>query len=122
VSGENPSPGRRLKRISVSLQEDQYIGLEEIAEDMGISISDAAREAINSYLLTEHWGQTIGKLAEAEIGKGLTNEEVLERVLAKFPHAKTSRESVAWYRSKMRRIDPSVPTDREAKVRRSESG
>lgn len=115
---EKPSPGRKLKRISVSLQEDQYIGLEEIAEDMGIGLSDAAREAINSYLLKEHWGQTVGKLAEAEIAKGLTNEEVLEKVLARFPHAKTSRESVAWYRSMMRRDDPNIPTDREAKVRR----
>lgn len=118
MSGEKPSPGRRLKRISVALQEDQYIGLEEVAEDMGVTLADAAREAINSYLLTEHWGQTVGKLAEAEIGKGLTNEEVLERVLAKFPHAQTSRESVAWYRSKMRKENPNVPTDREARVRR----
>lgn len=118
MAGEVPSPGRRLKRISVALQEDQYIGLEEVAEDMGLTLADAAREAINSYLLTEHWGQTVGKLAEAEIAKGLTNEEVLAKVLDKFPHAQTSRESVAWYRSKMRKSDPSIPTDREAKVRR----
>lgn len=120
MSGENPSPGRRLKRISVALQEDQYIGLEEVAEDMGLTLADAAREAINTYLLTEHWGQTVGKLAEAEIAKGLTNDEVLERVLARFPHAKTSRESVAWYRSRMRRDNPAIPTDREARVRRQE--
>lgn len=118
MSGEKPSPGRRLKRISVALQDDQYIGLEELAEDMGVTIADAAREAINSYLLTEHWGQTVGELARAEIIKGLTNEEVLEKVLATFPHAQTSRESVAWYRSKLRKDDPSVPTDREARVRR----
>ncbi|WP_217272176.1 ribbon-helix-helix protein, CopG family [Sphingopyxis sp. BSNA05] len=118
MSGDKPSPGRRLKRISIAVQDDQYIGLEEVAEDMGVTIADAAREAINSYLLTEHWGHTVGKLAELEIGNGLTNEEVLAKVLAKFPHAQTSRDSVAWYRSKMRKVNPNIPTDREARVRR----
>ena len=108
-----------MKRISVSLTEDQYIGLEEMSEDMVISLSDAARVAINSYLLTEHWAQTVGKLAEAEIKRGLTNEEVLEKVLARFPAAKTSRESIAWYRSMMRkRKNEDIPTDREARERR----
>ena len=121
MSGEVPSPGRRLKRISVSLTDDLYIGLEELAEDRGIGVSDAAREAISSYLLTEHWGQTIGSLAEAEINKGLTNEEVLKAVTTSFPHAKTTRESIAWYRSRMRRRDSTVPTDREARVKREAS-
>lgn len=118
MSAESPSPGRRLKRISVSLTDDLYIGLEELAEDRGIGVSDAAREAISSYLLTEHWGQTIGSLAETEIKKGLTNGEVLKAVTAAFPHAKTTRESVAWYRSRMRRDNPTIPTDREARVKR----
>ena len=115
---EKPSPGRKLKRISVSLTEDQYIGLEEMSEDMVVSLSDAARVAINSYLLMEHWGQTVGKLAEGEIARGLTNEEVLEKVLGKFPAAKTSRDSIAWYRSMMRKNRADIPTDREARERR----
>lgn len=120
MAGQKPSPGRRLKRISVALQEDQYIGLEEVAEDMGLTLADAAREAINSYLLTEHWGHTVGSLAKSEIERGLTNEEVLEKVLAKFPHARTTRESIAWYRSRMRRDSPEqgIMTDREARERR----
>mgnify|MGYP007020376093 CR=1 FL=1 len=85
---------------------------------MGVTLADAAREAINAYLLKEHWGQTVGKAAEAAIREGLTNEEALGRVMEMFPHAKTSRESVAWYRSKLRKDDPSVPTDREAQARR----
>lgn len=112
------SSGKMMRRITISMREDQYLGLEEVAEDLGVNVSEAAREAINSYLLKEHWGQTVGKLAEAEIRNGLTNEEVLERVLAKFPHAQTSRDSIAWYRSRLRRDDPEVVTDREAKVRR----
>ena len=114
------SSGKMMKRITVSLRADQYAGLEEVAEDLGVNLSDAAREAINNYLLREHWGQTVGKLAEAEIRNGLTNQEVLDKVLAKFPHAQTTRDSIAWYRSKLRRDDPEVPTDREARVRRGE--
>jgi metal-responsive CopG/Arc/MetJ family transcriptional regulator len=112
------SSSKMMKRITVSLREDQYAGLEEVAEDLGVNLSDAAREAINAFLLKEHWGQTVGKLAEAEIRRGLTNQEVLEKVMAKFPHARTSRDSIAWYRSRLRREDPEVVTDREARVRR----
>lgn len=112
------SSGKMQKRITISMRDDQYAGLEEVAEDLGVNVSEAAREAINTFLLKEHWGQTIGKLAEAEIRNGLTNEEVLERVLSKFPHAQTTRDSIAWYRSKLRREDPEVMTDREARVRR----
>lgn len=115
------SSGKMMKRITVSLREDQYQGLEEVAEDLGVNLSDAAREAINAYLLKEHWGRTVGNLAEARIKDGLTNAEVLAQVMAKFPHAKTSRESIAWYRSRLRREDPEVPTDREAKARRGEA-
>lgn len=112
------SRGKMMKRISVSLREDQYAGLEEVAEDLGMNLSDAAREAINSYLLQEHWGRTIGELAKAEIRNGATNQEVLDKVIERFPHAQTTRESIAWYRSRLRRDDPEVPTDREAAASR----
>ncbi|WP_246162991.1 ribbon-helix-helix protein, CopG family [Sphingorhabdus lacus] len=112
------SSSKMQKRITISLREDQYAGLEEVAEDLGVNLSDAAREAINTFLLKEHWGRTIGTLAESEIKKGMTNEEVLARVMDKFPHARTTKDSIAWYRSRLRREDPEVPTDREAKVRR----
>jgi predicted transcriptional regulator len=115
------SSSKMMKRITVSLREDQYAGLEEVAEDLGVNLSDAAREAINAYLLKEHWGRTVGKLAEAEIRGGLTNAEVLARVMEKFPHARTTRDSIAWYRSRLRREDPEVPTDREAQARRGEA-
>lgn len=115
------SSGKMMKRITISLREDQYAGLEEVAEDLGVNLSDAAREAINTFLLKEHWGRTVGTLAEAEIRRGLTNQEVLGKVLEKFPHARTTKDSIAWYRSRLRREDPEVPTDREAKVRRGEA-
>jgi post-segregation antitoxin (ccd killing protein) len=112
------SSSKMMKRITISMREDQYAGLEEVAEDLGVNVSEAAREAINTFLLKEHYGRTIGALAEAEIRNGLTNDEVLERVLGKFPHAQTTRDSIAWYRSRLRREDPEVVTDREAQARR----
>ena len=110
------------RRLTVSLREDQYLGLEEVAEDLGMNLSDAAREAINAYLLREHWGATIGKLAEKAIGDGATNDEALQKARAAFPHAKTTRESIAWYRARMRKEDRQVPTDREARERRVPRG
>lgn len=106
------------KRITVTLEEDQYVGLEEVAADTGRSLSEAARDAINHYLLGEHWRDTIGKVAREAIGKGRTNEEVLDLVRARFPHARTTPASVAWYRSQMRREDPGVPTDAQARHER----
>ena len=106
---------RMMKRLTVSLREDQYVGLEEVAEDLGMNLSDAAREAINAYLLADHWGATIGKLAQKSIRDGATNEAALAKVQSAFPHARTSPQSIAWYRSRMRRDDPGIPTDREAR-------
>lgn len=110
---------RMLKRLTVSLREDQYAGLEEVAEDLGMNLSDAAREAINAYLLKEHWGATIGKVAQKAIEGGGTNDEALAKVQAAFPHARTSRESIAWYRARMRRENQTIPTDREVRERRA---
>lgn len=119
MSESEASSGKMMRRISVSLREDQYLGLEEVAEDLGINLSDAAREAINAYLLETHWKSSIGQTAKELIRKGLTNQEVLAKIREKFPHGATSPESIAWYRSKMRREGEEIPTDREAKARRA---
>lgn len=107
-----------VHRITVTLTEDQYIGLQEVAGDAGKGLSDTARDAINHYLLTEHWGLTVGKVAEAAIEERKTNDEVLQLVREKFPHAKTSPASVAWYRSQMRKKNADIPTDAQAKHER----
>lgn len=108
------------KRITVTLEEDQYVGLEEVAADTGKSLSDAARDAINHYLLGEHWRDTVGETARKAIGAGKTNAEALEVVRERFPHAKTTPASIAWYRSQMRKEDPHVPTDAQARHARGE--
>lgn len=45
-------------------------------------------------------GSGIGAFCMDLIAKGKTNEEVLEAVKKKFPDAKTSTASIAWYRNK----------------------
>ena len=103
------------KRITVTLEDDQYVGLQEVAEDAGIGLSDAARVAINHYLLNQHWGQTIGKVAKAAIRDGKTNEQTLEIVRGNFAHANTTISSISWYRSQLRKEDPNVFSDAQAR-------
>lgn len=120
MSESGASSSKMMRRISVSLREDQYLGLEEVAEDMGVNLSDAAREAINAFLLRQHWGGTIGEAAEDAIKRGLTNREALDSVLKKFPLAATTLDSIAWYRSQLRKLDSvNVLTDREARARQT---
>lgn len=120
MKNNEASSGKMMRRISVSLREDQYLGLEEVAEDMGVNLSDAAREAINAFLLGQHWEGTIGEEAEKAIRRGLTNREALDLVKAKFPHGVTTLDSIAWYRARLRKRGEAITTDREARAKRSD--
>lgn len=114
MSGEDSS---KMQRVTVTLPQELVDALHDIAEDTRVSISEAFREALNFYLLTERW-KTVGDTARREIEAGKTNDEVLEIVRKKFPGASTSLGSISWYRSKLRREDPKVPTDRQARETR----
>jgi len=111
---------KKVKRLTVTLPEEHVIGLEDVAEDMNTTVSEAVREAVATYLMEHYWKETIGEVAKRAISDGATNEEVLAAVKDKFPHSATSMASVSWYRSKLRKDDPSIPTDREARERRGE--
>ena len=91
-----------MRRVTVTLPQDLVDALHDIAEDTRVSVSEAVREALNHYLFTERW-PSIGKV---------------DVVKKQFPGASTSSGSVSWYRSKLRRTDPSVPTDRQAREQR----
>lgn len=106
-----------MRRVTVTLPQDLVDALHDIAEDTRVSVSEAVREALNHYLFTERW-PSIGKVAQRELKAGKTNLEVVDVVKKQFPGASTSSGSVSWYRSKLRRTDPSVPTDRQARERR----
>lgn len=61
----------------------------------------------------------VGTVVKEAIRDGSTNEEALAVVQAEFPHAKTSKASVNWYRNKMRADGEDVPTARELNKQRA---
>ncbi len=106
-----------MRRVTVTLPQELVDALHDMAEDARVSVSEAVREALNHYLFTERW-PSIGEVARRELEAGKTNLEVVEIVRKQFPGASTSLGSVSWYRSKLRRTDLSVPTDRQARENR----
>tara|TARA_R110002072_G_scaffold93924_3_gene207986 strand:- start:635 stop:970 length:336 start_codon:yes stop_codon:yes gene_type:complete len=101
-------------RITVTLPDDVYDALVEEAELERRKLSDLVRDAVTQMLAGERW-QNIGQVAEDAIRKGATNDEALAKVRAKFPQAKTSPASIAWYRSNLRNQDSKVLTDAQAR-------
>ena len=98
----------------MTLPDDAYEALAAEAEETGRKLSDVVRDAVTEHLSVERW-QSIGEVAEGAIRDGLTNAETLEAVMAKFPNARTSPSSVAWYRARLRKAGEDVPTDIEAR-------
>ena len=107
----------KMQRVTVTLPPELVDALHDMAEDARVSVSEAVREALHHYLFSERW-KSIGDVARREIEEGRTNVEVLEIVKKQFPGASTSLGSVSWYRSKLRRTNQSVPTDRQARENR----
>jgi predicted transcriptional regulator len=101
-------------RITVTLPDDVYEALAAEAEETGRKLSDVVRDAVTQLVAGERW-QSIGEVAEEAIREGLTNAEVLEAVRGRFPDARTSPASVAWYRARLRKSGEDVPTDIEAR-------
>lgn len=57
----------------------------------------------------------IGKVAQAEIIKGKTDEEALAEVKRYFPDEKTTIQCIEYYRSRLRKSGYAVPTSAEAR-------
>lgn len=114
---------KRIKRLTVSLPEEYVAGLEDVADDMNATMSEAVREAVATFLMEHYWKETIGAVAEKAIMDGANNEGALRAVKEKFPQAATSMASISWYRSKLRKEHPDdVLTDRQARQREAEAG
>ena len=65
----------------------------------------------------------VGTIAKDAIREGKSNEETLAIVKAKFPEAKTTIASVAWYRNNLRVNGEKIPTARElAKAKAEKDG
>ena len=60
--------------------------------------------------------KTIGSVANDAIREGLTNEQALERVLAEFPYARTTKATIGKYRRMLRSKGEEVPTAAQARA------
>ena len=58
----------------------------------------------------------VGTVAQEAIRAGKSNEEALAAVLAEFPEAKTSLQTISWYRNDMRKSDSSIPSGRQIRA------
>ena len=120
--GNVVEPEKLVRRVTAMVPDELVVGMEEVAEFTGGTMSDVLREAISQYLFNGSWSK-IGGVAEKAILDGKTNGEVLEDVLARFPDAATTLGSISWYRSKLRkdRGDDEVKTDAAIKRLRERS-
>ena len=109
---------KKVKRLTVTLPEEYVAGLEDAAGDMNTTVSEAVREAVATYLMDHYWRATIGEVAKKAIEDGASNDDTLKAVKKKFPQAATSMASISWYRSKLRKDDDTIPTDRQARERK----
>jgi len=108
-------PEVKENRMTINFNADLYAGLSEMAEDRNTTLSELIREILTGYLMDHLWASTIGETAKKAISAGKTNEDTLDIVRRKFPKAGTTLSSISWYRSKLRREDPNVPSDFQAR-------
>lgn len=105
-----------MRRLTVSIPEAYVSALEDVAEDLGASVSEALRQATLSYLLENYWREGLTKLVHKAILDGKSNEEALA-IFSKADrvHKAISLDVVAWYRAKLRKeLGQGVLTDRQA--------
>ena len=104
----------RSFRMNLSLPNDLHIELAE-AELSGRRVQDLVREALYDRFMAD--GPRTAKLAELierAFRAGATNEEVLEYARQTLDRP-VSMATVTHYRWRLRRDDPSVPRDFEAR-------
>lgn len=104
-------------RLNVRFETDIETAIAAEAERTGSSMAEVVRACVCEVLLVRR-GEKIGTMTERLIREGLTNAEVLERVREVHGQEASSKDSVAWYRSRLRRDDPTVLTEREARLDR----
>lgn len=100
-------------RINMTLDDDLFELVQIEAEKLAWSEAAVIRYMLRQAFDLRRGG--IGDMARKLISEGQTNAETLAAVKAEFPDAATSAESIAWYRSQMRREGLDVLTDREAR-------
>ncbi len=104
-------------RLNVRFDPDVEAAIVAESERSRRSMADVVRACVSEVLLVKH-SEKIGTTTERLIREGLTNAEVLAGVRAEHGPDASSPDSVAWYRSRLRRDDPKILTEREARLDR----
>jgi plasmid stability protein len=114
----------RSYRLTLALDDDLRDALLAKSEETERPVADVARDLLRSAFFGEEPDRpkSVGELAQSLLADGLTDEQVVERVLEAIPDASTTKKSVAWYRSDMKKRGLPVLSQVEAKRLQAEKG
>ena len=105
------------RRIGVNLDEAVHEALLQLAEDREQTISAVARQAITEMVEREVWASTIGRDVVPLLKQGLDAKAIIKKMHQLHPGSRISEKTVAWYRSKARKEDPSILSEVQAKAK-----
>jgi hypothetical protein len=104
-----------MRKVAIALPEDVENLIRERAEARGWTFSEEARALLYAALGSDKAQERIADTTERLIREGLTNAQVLEEVRRVHGPDRGSENTVAWYRSQLRKTDPSVISYAEAR-------
>jgi plasmid stability protein len=105
-----------MGKIAVNLPDDLENQIKELAKKRGWSFSDELRRLLYTALGSNPAQEQVAQTTEKAIRAGLTNVQVLEEIRRVHGPTRGSMDTVAYYRSKLRKQDPTVLSDREARM------
>jgi len=81
---------RKTKIINLSLPQETYVQVEELADRMEVSRSEVLREALKQYVASERRWQQIRKWGEETAKRmGIEDEDDVDRIIHEFRQEKS---------------------------------
>ena len=81
---------RKTKIINLSLPQETYVQVEELADRMEVSRSEVLREALKRYVASERRWQQIRKWGEETAKRmGIEDEDDVDRIIHEFRQEKS---------------------------------
>lgn len=100
----------------MNLPDDLEAILRERAEARGWNFSDEIRSLLYAGIGSDHRQEKIADTTERAIREGMTNAQVLEEVRRVHGQDRGSENTVAYYRSMLRKTDSSIMSDAQARA------
>ena len=105
-----------MGKIAVNLPDDLEAILRERAKANGRLFSDEIRGLLYEALGKDQQQGKIAETTERAIRAGMTNAQVLAEVRRVHGEGRGSENTVAYYRSLLRKQDPSIMSDAQARA------